>query len=318
VGECDYPYKPIPIGIRYAILRILYRPIELLYWILLTFRTIREFDPDVLLATYAYSAGFVGCVAALLAKKACVVHAVGSDLREEVRTLLGRCIISWTVRNASGVVCVSKDLQNRAKQLGAKDTVVIPDPIDTPECEYNEFKRKRNMIISVSNLNPAKGISYLIRAIRRMKDVMLIVIGEGTERRKLEALSHELGLDKRVFFLGWIDHGPRFWNYLLEATVFVLPSTSEGTPRALIEAMACGLPVIATKVGGIPEVVTDGVNGFLVPSRNEEQLATAIKRVLKDDNFRKNVSATNRNAAKRYSMELIGQELFNYLRKVSY
>lgn len=315
VKEADWHSMPIPDGSRYAIIKIFFRPIESFYWAFATYKKIREFDPDVVLATYAHTTGFIGAIASMLAKRTFVVHVVGSDLRFQARTLLGRLMVSLIFRKSSGVVCVSRDLQTIAMQLGAKHTTVIPDPVDTCNCENSKLvKRKSNLIISVSSLIPLKGLSYLVIAMKRISDCRLVVIGEGGERKKLETLSQELGLSNRVFFVGWMDHGSEFWDYLKEATLFVLPSTSEGTPRAIIEAMACGLPIVSTRVGGIPEIIKDGVNGFLVSPRNEEQLVGAIQRVLDDETFRKNASEINREKAKRYSNDIIGLELSNYLK----
>ncbi len=99
--------------------------------------------------------------------------------------------------------------------------------------------------------------------------------------------------------------------------VFVLPSLSEGTPRAVIEAMSCGLPIVATKVGGIPEIITDGVNGFLVPIRNEKALAEAIEKALCDTDFQRKASAKNREVAKRFLVPTAARNTHNYFREIS-
>jgi glycosyltransferase involved in cell wall biosynthesis len=158
-------------------------------------------------------------------------------------------------------------------------------------------------------------MSYLIRAMAHLKDGSLVIIGDGPQRRKLESLSKRLELNDRVFFTGWISDRSKIFDYLKQSTVFVLPSLSEGRPRVLVEAMACGLPVVATDVGGVPEVVADGVNGLLVPPRDEKALAEAIEHVFNNVDFQRMVSAENVKATTEYLPAVIGQKIYDYLEK---
>lgn len=316
VKEVNWRYKSMPNRAHYTPLKIFYRALECVYWSLRIFKEICELQADIIIAEYAYSTGLIGVIAAKLSRKPCIIQAGGSDLKIGAQSLLGKGVVSWALKNASGVICVSRDLENIARALGAKSTTVIPPPLDLPDFEEKEFRRMDKVIISIAILTPVKGISYLIRAMRRIHDAELVIIGNGPERKKLESLSLNLKLNDRVSFLGWVNHGSRFWNCLQKSTVFVLPSISEGLPRALIEAMACGLPVIATKVGGIPEVIKDGVNGFLVPPQNEEALAEAIEKVLNDVNFQKSASYKNKKVAKDYVLLTVGYRIYDYLKKL--
>ncbi|MFX0204880.1 MAG: glycosyltransferase [Candidatus Hodarchaeota archaeon] len=324
VAEFNWRYKSIPSKVQYAPLRIFYRTLECVYWTLRLFKKASKFQADVIIAEFAYFTGLIGAIAGKLSRKPCIIRAIGSDLKVGAQALLvegaifrfqRKKVSSWALKNASGVICVSKDLENIAKSLGAKSSIVIPPPIDFSEFKENSTcaPRKDRVIISVANLTPVKGMSYLIRAMRSINDGKLVIIGDGPERKDLESLSLNLGLSDRVLFLGWVNHGLRFWNHLRNSTVFVLPSISEGFPRALIEAMACGLPVVATKVGGVPDVIRDGVNGYLVPSRDEEALSEAIEKVLNNINFRKSASYENKKVAKDYIMSAIGRKIYYYL-----
>lgn len=315
VKEIRWKYKPIPNKARYAFLRIVYRIFECVYWSLRINTEINKFHSDIIIAEYAYFSGLIGVIAAKISRKKCVIYSVGSDLKINSRSLVGANLISWVLKNSSGTICVSKDLENIAKLLGAKNTIAIPPPLDFSDYSEKNF-RKDWEIISVAALKPVKALSYLITAMEHLNDIKLAIIGDGPERENLKALSLNLGLNNRVFFFGQVDHS-MIWNYLQRAEVFVLPSLSEGTPRAILEAMACGLPIVATNVGGIPEVITDGVNGFLVTPRDEKALAKAIQKVLTDENFRNRASTKNRNLAKQYSMRIIGQRMFNYLKSIA-
>jgi glycosyltransferase involved in cell wall biosynthesis len=129
-----------------------------------------------------------------------------------------------------------------------------------------------------------KGIPYFLDAAtvlaERFPDVCFLVVGDGAIKRELEEQACRMGLGQRIAFTGFRSDVPEL---LSEAAVSVLPSLSEGTSNTLLESMAAGIPVIATRVGGNPEVVEDGVSGLLVPPRDSAALAAATARLLEDE-----------------------------------
>ena len=135
-----------------------------------------------------------------------------------------------------------------------------------------------------SRLNPMKGIPYFLDAAtvlaERFPDVCFLVVGDGAIRQELEEQARRMGLGRRIAFTGFRSDVPEL---LSEAAVSVLPSLSEGTSNTLLESMAAGIPVIATRVGGNPEVIEDGVSGLLVPPRDSAALAAATARLLEDE-----------------------------------
>jgi glycosyltransferase involved in cell wall biosynthesis len=140
---------------------------------------------------------------------------------------------------------------------------------------------KQPIIGTACRLVPIKGIVYLIRAISLLqktnREIVLEIAGSGPEQTTLEAEIEKHGLSKQVKFLGWrTDLSPLFAQWRL----FILPSLEEGFGMAALEAMATGLPVIGTTVGGIPELIVDNETGFLVPPRDAEALADRIEKVL--------------------------------------
>ncbi len=316
VKKVDWKYKEIPENARYIFLKISYRALEGSYWVARMLREIYLSQADVVLAQYAYFSALIGAIAAGLSGKAFVVRAVGSDLRVHSQSFMGRIAALLALRIASGVICVSRDLEKRAQALGAESTVVIPSPLVVPRYNATNIHKKRREIVSIARLVPVKGLSYLIRAIADLKDVSLVIIGDGPQRKGLELLSQHLELRDRVFFNGWVSDRSEIWNHLNQATVFVLPSLSEGRPRVLVEAMACGLPLVATEVGGVSEIVADGVNGLLVPPRDAKALAKAIKVILDDVDFQKRASTENVKAAAEYSPSIIGSRIRDYLDRI--
>jgi glycosyltransferase involved in cell wall biosynthesis len=150
-----------------------------------------------------------------------------------------------------------------------------------------DFRRKLGLspdwplVGSAAVLNPRKGLNYLLeaasRVLREQPETRFVICGEGPERAVLEAQARRLGLEERVLFLGeQADVRP----LLASLAVFVLPSVAEGLGVAVLEAMAMGRPVVASKVGGLAELVADGVTGFLVEPRQPPALAERIIRLL--------------------------------------
>jgi glycosyltransferase involved in cell wall biosynthesis len=141
--------------------------------------------------------------------------------------------------------------------------------------------------VTVGRLVPWKQVDGLIEALREIPELGLVVVGDGPERPRLERIAQELGVSGRVYFAG--QRSKRETLSLMAACdLFVLNSTYEGLPHTVLEAMALGLPVIATAVGGTPEVVRDGETGLLVPLNGE--LTGTLKRVVNDYHLRQVLS----------------------------
>jgi glycosyltransferase involved in cell wall biosynthesis len=152
---------------------------------------------------------------------------------------------------------------------------------------------KDNVILFVSRLDPCKGLHLLLRGLAKMqsKSWMLLVVGIGSHsyERYLKDLSFKLGLIEKVLLTGNVPYSKLPYFYSI-AQVYVLPSMFEGLPATILEAMACGTPVIATKVGGIPEVISNGYNGLLLDSLSEDEISRAVEQLLMDSSFRKRLS----------------------------
>jgi len=150
-----------------------------------------------------------------------------------------------------------------------------------------EYSQANIIIGTVSNLYPAKGIGTLIETAEYFKNnenVAFIVIGDGSERKNLESLIVSRKLQHKVFLVGRIPDAQKLMGAF---DLFVLPSLKEGFSWALIEAMSAKLPVIATRVGAVPEIIENGINGFIVEPNNPRQLAAKIKEVLNSDHLYK-------------------------------
>ncbi len=155
-----------------------------------------------------------------------------------------------------------------------------------------------------------KGHKEFFTALASLKDrypVQGLVIGGGRREAEMRQLAVEMGLEERVRFLGQRDDVP---DLLAALDIFVLPSHSEGVSLALLEAMAAGLPVIASRVGGLPEVVTDGDHGLLIPPQDPEALAAALARLLDEPAWAKKLGENaRRQVEENFSLERLGREI---------
>lgn len=213
-----------------------------------------------------------------------------------VLTLHGQCAgpprkpTSWELRRTDACVSVSDDVaeRDRAEFQNTGIFTVIRNGVDPTPPRRRRAEVRAELALAdgvtaivVARLQPIKDHETLLNALAILKrdglELNLLVVGDGKERARLEALVPALGLDPaRVRFLGFRTDVP---DLLTAADLFVLSSLQEGLPLAMLEAMSQRLPVVATSVGGVPEVIVPGENGFLVPKKSAAQLAAALARV---------------------------------------
>jgi len=156
-------------------------------------------------------------------------------------------------------------------------------PERQPVRKLLELPDDSKLLVVVGRFSPEKGVDVFLDAFAELskeeKNIHAILVGDGQEREKLETQAVALDVNERVHFVGFTKTPG---DYVIDADVVVLPSRSEGIPNAVLEAMALGKPVVATAVGGVPEIIEDGISGLLVPPESPGQLAGAITRLLRD------------------------------------
>jgi glycosyltransferase involved in cell wall biosynthesis len=241
----------------------------------------------------------VVCLMARVAGRPYLVHVHGGEFMkfyaEESRPLTQRWI-RHTLARAALVIALSEQWRERLLAIAPGARVeVLPNGVALPDLEGLR-RPQRPRLLFVGDLIRAKGLYDLLRACGRLTprfpDLELVCAG-GKPPPEMTRLVAELGLQQRVSCPGWL--GPdRLRAELGRASVFALPSYAEGMPMALLEAMSWGLPVIATPVGGIPQVVEQGVNGLLVAPGDIEGLAAALARLLSEPPLRASLGAAAR------------------------
>ena len=197
-------------------------------------------------------------------------------VRRAVRVLtpsayLRELVVSWGI--PPGRVAVSPNPAPAAPLLPAREGLRRELAIDGPTLAF------------AGRLMAAKALDVALRALERTPGVTLLVVGDGPDRAELERLSSALGLDGRVRFLGGRSRDDVL-GILSAVDAALLSSRWENFPHLVVEALAVGTPVIATSVGGVPEIVRDGENGLLVPAGDADALAAAIRRLMDDADLR--------------------------------
>ncbi|NQW18523.1 MAG: GT4 family glycosyltransferase PelF [Chloroflexi bacterium] len=194
---------------------------------------------------------------------------------------VGRCI----VRAADQITGVSEAVASHAGTLGANpaSVQVIPNGVDTAVFSPAESVPEIPTVLAVGRLVPNKGMDTLVKSVpevlSKVPEARFVIAGDGPMNSSLRKLATSLGVEDSVEFLGHRSDVP---DLLRAASVFTRPSTLEGMPLTVLEAMATGLPVVATPVGGTPELITDGQNGYLTPVGDSQTLARAIVDILSD------------------------------------
>lgn len=155
----------------------------------------------------------------------------------------------------------------------------------------------------VGRLAPEKCVDDLLRAVAAAPGIALTVVGDGTRRAALQALARELGIEPRVTWSGYVPWGPALFEILRGCSALALPSATEGLGLVVVEAMSQGLPVVGTRVGGIPELVRDGESGLLVGVHRPDELAAALLRLAGDPALRLRLAAGALETARRNTLE---------------
>lgn len=273
------------------------------YWSLLrqARAAVAERDIDIV-QSHGFKPAALCCLLKLLCgvRWVCFMH---GTTREDLKVRAFHLVESLAQLVADRVVLVSESQRGRPLQHWSRNrTRVIHNAVDISAPVNSAGGRESTrealglsaetpLIAAVGRLSPEKGVDVLIDALAETggePPPHVAVVGDGPQGEELRARAARLGLAQRIHFVG---HTATPGDYLLAADVVVLPSRSEGIPNVALEAMALGKPLIATAVGGTPEVVVDGESGLLVAAEQPPALARAIERVLRDPAFAGSLSA---------------------------
>ena len=232
--------------------------------------------------------------------------------RGGARVRLLRSTRNVALRRAAHVFCPSAYLRDVALGWGLDSSrmSVLPNPApDVPAMPSRDTLRSElgldgQVLVFAGRLGPQKALGTAFEALVNVPGVTLEVAGDGPERGRLERSSRELGLDDRVHFRGSVARSDVL-RLFRAADASIVPSAWENFPHTVVEALVVGCPVIATAVGGVPEVVKNGENGLLVAPRDPEALAGAISRFFSDAALRERLSAAAASSVEGYTEEAV-------------
>ena len=239
---------------------------------------------DLIDAHYFYPDGVAAARLASEMQIPLLITGRGTDLTLIPQTEPERSQIQWASRQASGLITVCEDLRQKLIGLGEEPSRIVSlrNGVDLKRFSPGDRAAARQRLglsgftlLSVGSLIPRKGHELIIEALAELPDASLMIAGSGPLRAELERVAREKGVTARVRFLGEIAHDDLTDAYRA-ADMLVLASSREGWANVLLEAMACGTPVVATNVNGTPEVIQDSALGQLVEERSAPALAQAI------------------------------------------
>jgi len=266
----------------------------------------KRYDFDVIHAHSVIPTGFIASIVSKLFNKPLIITVHGMDINNFLGNFLMLKLIVFSLNLSNNIITVSKDLYEKIIQLGVdKDKIIIlRNAIDIKRFKPKKNKQIRKkfkidpedkLILFVGYLDKFKGIFEVVESFNilksKYKNLKLMFVGKGPKKMEIQKIVSKNKMEDDVIFTGQVKP-KKIQDYYQAADFFVLPSYSEGggPPLVVLEAMGCGIPVVVSDVGGIPEVLEDGKNCFLVPPQNIEILTEKLGKLIEDEELSKKFS----------------------------
>jgi len=286
-------------------------------------KVLRQIDPDLIHAhSHLFLTTYQAVRSASKQKKPSVVTVHGLIAKRQSILNLAQNVYLYTLasnifKKTTIVICLTRSDALEVMKLGCprEKIRILPNPVDTELFVPKPDIEENNLIVWIGRFVPEKGVHVLINAAKKVvnqrNDVKFLLVGDGPLKQKMIFLVKTLKLEKYVVFRGSVprEQVPKF---LQKSTLVVVPSLREGMPFVLLEAMACGKPVVGSNIPGIKDVITHLKNGLLVPPGDSEALASAIMFLLENEDIRKNLGRNARQLmVEKYNWD-------KYLKKLQY
>ena len=290
-----------------------------------TLLLIPHFKPNATLAFFGVPSGAIALMLKMVYRIPYVVSLRGGDVPgfrpydfHFYHKLIAPFLrVIW--KNASAVVANSNGLRQLAVTFDPRFEIpIVPNGVDLELHNTIEHDWSSPRLLSVGRIVHQKGLDLAMHALGGLKDLdwEWRIAGDGPQLQALQSLAEELGIQGRVLFSGWQSRQQITESYK-QSNLFLFPSRHEGMPNALLEAMASGLPVVATCIAGNEELVVDGETGYLVPAEDIEALQNALKKLLDDAGLRQQMGlAARRRVEESYSWESTAKQYALLLEKV--
>lgn len=285
----------------------------------------RDFKPDVTLAFFGLPCGVVALLLKRLYRVPYIVSLRGGDVPGfrpydfRLYHKLAAPVIRSVWKHADAIVANSNGLQKLALAFDSHYPIpVIPNGVDALRFAVSGRDWSPPHVLSVGRVVYQKGFDLGMQALSRLKDLewTWIIAGDGPQMAALKAMAEEFGIRERVHFTGWLS-AEQLKEQYASANVFLFPSRHEGMPNVVLEAMASGLPVIASHIAGNEELVVDGETGRLVPPEDADALQVALKPFLVEAQLREQMGgAARRRVETSFSWERVAEQVELALQKV--
>ena len=289
---------------------------------------IRRFKPHIV-DTHTAKAGSLGRVAARLCGVPVIVHTYHGHVLTGgyyggLRTTLLRQMERGLAKLTTRIIAVSHEIKNELVTLGIapkEQIMVVPLGIELEQFSHASrvrgelhrelgFDPEAPVVGIVGRIFPIKNHRRFLTAMQKVAsaraDARFVVVGDGILRAEMEVLARDLGIAEKTVFVGWRGDLDRVYAAL---SALVVSSDNEGTPMSAIEAMAAGVPVVATRVGGLPDLVEEGRTGLLVPASDVMGLASAVLQVLNDEPLRNRMGSLASTAAGKFGADRLATDM---------
>lgn len=285
-------------------------------------RILKEINPDIVhthrnvFPTYFLSFGFK--------RQHWKICHTFHNVAENESTFLGRLLIKkYLKRRLITPIGISDEITKSVSlyyKTSLNDVRTIYNGIKIDEIDYNATTKIYD-IICVARFDTQKNHMFLLKTLKKYifdgdnssKKIKLALLGDGVHRAECEKYVNENGMVNNVIFLGEKSNP---YNYLLKSKLFILPSIYEGNPISILEAMSVGLPILASRVGGIPDVVKDGINGYLFNVNDSDDLISSLNKLMRDDSNRDIIAKNNISISKQYSIGNCSKEYHSLFSEV--
>lgn len=256
-------------------------------------KIVKKIHPDILHAHYATSFGFMG---AFTNYHPYIITGWGADIFDSPKNPIMNKILKYSFKKADKITVLSKITQIEIQKLTSKEVLLIPFGVDVEKFSPLKINKANNEIVigTIRSLEVKYGVKYLIEAFsilsEKYPNLKLEIVGNGSQRDELEEYCKTFNINEKVHFHGYVNQNNEFdkyirilRNYDIFAILSILDSETFGV--AAVEASSCAIPVIASNVGGLPEVVENNITGIIVPPMNAIETAKAIEKLIQDENL---------------------------------
>lgn len=281
-------------------------------------RVVRDIRPDIVFS-FMWEPNVINLLANFFSPRTGIILSERVAIHDNLALLFGAGVkrlvalmaLKYLYRRADYIIAVSEGLRSELLSLGnsPNKVSVIHNPLNISlidRLKEEEIDIKKPFILFAGRFNRQKNIPLLLNVFKRLSvsnDLVLVLLGKGEDQANLKDLVDKLNLADRVIFKGFSDNP---YKYMRRASVFVLPSAFEGFPNVLLEAMACGAPVVSTKCPfGPEEIIEDGVSGLLVPVGNLDAMEIAISSLLDNHDLRETLISGGYRRVRDFDIESI-------------